>query len=130
AEGYGEDGDVRGVMRSVGFAAFDGSDTDERVVVFDADVDKRLNGARDLLHQELPAARRELFIRQERPVKNDEFRIGKERVAAPLEDDFGVALLSGAELFVDAERKAGRLECRVDAIELALRRGRIHQNHE
>src|SRR5205085_5423974 len=88
---------VRRVMRFVRLGSFDCGSTQERVVIFEADVDQRLNRARDFLDEKNSFGSHELLVGDQTAVQDRKLRIGEKRVASSLEGDLGAAPFSGSE---------------------------------
>src|SRR5437867_7984533 len=128
AERDGQNGHVRCVVRRVRFSAFDCRYSEECVVVFQTDVHQSLNRPGDLLDQERSLCGGNLLFRDQASIKDDEFRVGKERIAAAFQRDFGAAFLSSAQRFVETERQVGAFDRCLEFVKLPLRR--VHQRIE
>ena len=99
------------------------------MIVFDANIDERLDGAGDLLHVKRSSLHVQLVVADQTAVKNDELRVCEEGVAPALERHFFIALRC-AERLVDAKRNACRFESGIQLLELPLGRRRLDQNSQ
>src|SRR5437667_12696911 len=98
---------------------------EKRVIVFEADVDERLNRSRNFLQQERAFGRDHLLLGNQIAIKHDQLRVREKRVGAALQIHVGAAFFSAAEGLVQPERNVCRFDRRLELVVFAF--GRLNE---